>query len=474
MVWGGLATVVGIPMVRLLLFFLVAGQAFAASPNFIVIFCDDLGYGDLGCFGSEKHRTPAIDRIAREGMRFTHFYSSSPVCTPSRSSLMTGCYAQRVGMHEDTTEHWVLIPRSKRGLHPTEITMAEALKARGYATACIGKWHLGEPPRHLPTRHGFGRYYGIPYSNDMQSAGRGDPPLPLLDQERVIEAPADQATLTQRYTDEAIKFIEAQQDQPFFLYLPHTFPHLPLFATEPFLKRSKNGKYGATVEEIDASTKRLLDTLDRLEIADNTLILFTSDNGSNGRNGGSNAPLSGRKGQTMEGGMRIPMVVRWPKVIPAGSQCDELSTTMDLLPTFLGIVEGAPYRSQRPIDGKDIGDLMRGVEGAKTPYEVFFYYRRHQLQAVRSGAWKYHLPLDRSFPAWDRYDRQGPGREGKLVHLLRDPQEEHDVSADNPGVVRRLLGLAAEARSRLGHEGTKGSEQRPVLDVEDPTPRLLE
>jgi arylsulfatase A len=464
-------------MKRLLLFLLsvfVLPVLAAAGPNIVLIFCDDLGYGDLSCYGSTKNRTPAIDQIAKEGMRFTHFYSSSPVCTPSRSSLMTGCYAQRVGMHEDTTEHWVLIPRSKRGLHPEEITMAEALKARGYATACIGKWHLGDQPQHLPTRHGFDRYYGIPYSNDMQSAGRGDPPLPILDQERVIEAPADQATLTERYTDEAIQFIESNRAQPFFLYLPHTFPHLPLFATKPFLNRSQNGKYGATIEEIDASTRRILDALDRLDIADDTLILFTSDNGSNGRNGGSNAPLSGHKGQTMEGGMRIPMVARWPGVIPMASQCDELSTTMDLFPTFLGFVEGAPYRSQRVMDGKDIGALFRGEEGAKTPHEVFFYYRRHQLQAVRSGAWKYHLPLERSFPAWDRYSKQGPGRGGKLVNLVRDQKEEHDVSGDNPGIVRKLVGLAAEARSRLGHEGTKGSEQRSAFDVENPTPRVLE
>ena len=387
---------------------------------------------------------------------------------------MTGCYAQRVGMHEDSTEHWVLIPRSTRGLHPDELTLAEALKARGYATACIGKWHLGDQPQHLPTRHGFDRYYGIPYSNDMQHKGRGDPPLPILDQERVIEAPADQATLTQRYTEEAIKFMESNRDKPFFLYLPHTFPHLPLFATEHFLKRSENGKYGATVEEIDASTKRLLEALDRLGVAENTLMMFTSDNGSNGRNGGSNAPLSGHKGQTMEGGMRIPMVVRWPGVIPAGSQCDELSTTMDLLPTFLGIVDGKPYQSERLIDGKDIGDLLRGVEGAKTSYDVFYYYRRHQLQAVRSGPWKLHLDLERRFPVWSTYDRQGPGRKGKLVNLTRDPQEKNDVSADNPGVVRKLLNFAADAKSRLGHEGARGSEQRPVLDVENPTPRVLE
>ena len=460
-------------MYRLLLLMMTLGQIVAGSPNFVVIFCDDLGYGDLGCFGSQKNRTPAIDRIAKEGMRFTHFYSSSPVCTPSRSSLMTGCYAQRVGMHEDFTEHWVLIPRSKRGLHPEEITLAEALKARGYATACIGKWHLGDQPEHLPTRHGFDRYYGIAYSNDMQSKGRGDPPLPLLDQEGVIEAPADQATLTQRYTDEAIKFITANSDQPFFLYLPHTFPHLPLFATERFLQRSRNGKYGATIEEIDASTDRILEALDRLGLTENTLVLFTSDNGSNGRNGGSNAPLAGRKGQTMEGGMRVPMVVRWPGVIPVSSQCDALSTTMDLLPTFVGLVDGETYRSQRVIDGKDISALMRGVDGARSPHDVFYYYRRHQLQAVRSGAWKLHLPLERTFPVWSSYGKQGPGRNGKLVNLIRDPRETVDVSNDNPGIVRKLLGLASDAKSRLGHEGTKGSEQRPVWDIENPTPRLL-
>jgi arylsulfatase A len=460
-------------MFRLLFWLLFVGQALASSPNFVVIFCDDLGYGDLSCYGSKKNRTPAIDSIAKDGMRFTHFYSSSPVCTPSRSSLMTGCYAQRVGMHEDFTEHWVLIPRSRRGLHPTEITIAEALKARGYATACVGKWHLGDQPEHLPTRHGFDRYYGIPYSNDMQQAGRGDPPLPILDQEVVIEAPADQATLTQRYTEQVIAFMETHQNQPFFVYLPHTFPHLPLHATEPFLRRSQNGKYGATVEEIDASTDAILKALDRLGLRDNTLVLFTSDNGSNGRNGGSNAPLSGFKGQTMEGGMRVPMVVRWPGQIPVGSQCDELSTTMDILPTFLSLVEGSPYRSQRPIDGKDIGPLLRGEPHAKTPYEVFYYYRRHQLQAVRSGVWKLHLPLERSFPVWSTYERQGPGREAKLVNLSRDPEEKNDVSADNQDIVRKLLGLAADARNRLGHEGEKGSEQRPVWDIQNPTPRLL-
>ena len=219
-----------IPLVLLPLAVLSMIAAEAKPPNLILIFCDDLGYGDLSCYGGKRQVTPAIDRIAREGIRFTNFYSSSPVCTPSRASLMTGCYAQRVGMQEDFTGHWVLIPRSRRGLDPGEVTLAEALKQEGYATACIGKWHLGDQPEHLPTRHGFDRYFGIPYSNDMQHSKRGDPPLPLLDQEKVVDAPVDQATLTRRYTDQVIAFLEENKDHPFFVYLPHTFPHLPLFA----------------------------------------------------------------------------------------------------------------------------------------------------------------------------------------------------------------------------------------------------
>ena len=280
------------------------------APNIILIFCDDLGYGDLGTYGSQVNRTPRINALAEDGIVFTDFYSSSPVCTPSRASLLTGCYARRIDMHEDLTGHWVLIPRSARGLNPEELTIAEVLKSAGYATACIGKWHLGDQPRHLPTSHGFDTYFGIPYSNDMQQAKRGDPPLPLVRQETVIEAAADQSTLTQRYTHEAVKFIEANREQPFFLYLPHTFPHTPLFASPAFKDKSANGRYGDSVEEIDWSTGEILDTLDRLSLTENTLVIFTSDNGSNRRNGGSNLPLAGAKGSTMEGGMCVPMIAR--------------------------------------------------------------------------------------------------------------------------------------------------------------------
>ena len=265
----------------------------ASRPNFIIVFCDDLGYADIGPFGSKTHDTPVLDKMAREGMKLTDFYSTCSVCTPSRSSLMTGCYARRVGMHEDFTGHWVLIPRSRRGLNPKELTVAEALKEKGYATICIGKWHLGDQPQHLPTAHGFDEYYGIPYSNDMQSARRGDPPLPLVDEKTVIEAPANQATLTQRYTKRAVEFIEKNKARPFFLYLPHTFPHLPLFASKDFHGKSANGRYGDSVEEIDWSTGQIIDCLDRLKLSNDTVVIFTSDNGSNGRNGGSNVPLSG-------------------------------------------------------------------------------------------------------------------------------------------------------------------------------------
>ncbi|HIG28002.1 MAG TPA: arylsulfatase [Verrucomicrobiales bacterium] len=459
-------------MITLLAVF-VPSNSCAEKPNLVLIFCDDLGYGDLGCYGSTRNRTPAVDSIAAQGIRFTQFYSSSPVCTPSRSSLMTGCYAQRVGMHQDFTGHWVLIPRSRRGLHPDETTFAEALKQRGYATACIGKWHLGDQLEHLPTRHGFDRYFGIPYSNDMQSKRRGDPPLPILDHEKVIEAPADQATLTQRYTDQVVRFIEENRNQPFFVYLPHTFPHLPLFATPPFLEKSRNGKYGATIEEIDASTARILKTLDRLDLSENTLVIFTSDNGANLANGSSNGALAGRKGQTLEGGMRVPIVARWPGKIPRESVCHELATTMDLLPTFLSWVDGKSWQPSAEIDGKDIRNLFLNVEGAKTPHEVFFYYRRAQLQAVRSGSWKYHLPLDQTFPAWDNRERVGKGRPGKLINLDTDLQETTDLSSKYPDVVARLNGFAERARRTLGDADRIGVEQRPVLDVENPTPRIL-
>ena len=457
--------------ILLTLFGVWAMHAAAAAPNYVLIFCDDLGYGDLGCYGSTKNRTPRIDAMAKEGMRFTSFLSSSPVCTPSRASLLTGCYARRVGMHEDFTGHWVLIPRSRRGMHADEWTLPEMLKAKGYATACIGKWHLGDQPPHLPTAHGFDEYYGIPYSNDMASARRGDPPLPLVQDTKVIEAPANQATLTKRYTREAIQFIERNKSKPFFLYLPHTFPHLPLFASKEFHGKSANGRYGDSVEEIDWSTGKILDALKQHGLDKNTLVIFTSDNGSNGRNGGSNAPLSGSKGGTMEGGMRVPMIARWPGRIPAGGICNELSSTMDFLPTFAALSGG--LLSANKIDGHNITPLLTGTKGAVSPYEVFYYYRRRQLQAVRWGDWKWHLPLANTFPNWTSANQKGRGRPGKLVNLKTDLAEKVDVTVANPKVMVKMRELVAQADATLGNEGRQGKEQRPATTLKSSKPMVL-
>lgn len=449
----------------------LSASAFAEKPNYILIFCDDLGYGDLGCYGSTKNKTPRIDQLAAEGMQFTDFYSSSPVCTPSRASLLTGCYPRRIGLHEAETGHWVLIPRNRRGLNPDEVTVAESLKSVGYATACIGKWHLGDQPEHLPTKHGFDSYYGIPYSNDMQQKGRGDPPLPLVVDEEVIEAPADQSTLTKRYTETAIEFIEANREKPFFLYLPHTFPHLPLFASPDFHGKSENGRYGDSVEEIDWSTGEILDCLDRLNLAKNTVVIFTSDNGSNGRNGGSNQPLAGAKGGTMEGGMRVPMIIRFPERIAAGSTCSELATTMDFLPTFCSLSGAALPKAK--LDGHDISSLLFGEGDAKSPYEALFYYRRRQLQAIRWGDWKWHLPLENTYPKWTSPDPSAKGRVGKLVNLANDLQEKTDVADQHPAVMAKMQELANQAIATLGNEAADGSEQRPAKTLDSSKPMIL-
>ncbi len=436
------------------------------KPNFIIIFCDDLGYGDLGCFGSKKHRTPNIDRMAAEGMRFTSFYVTSGVCTPSRASLMTGCYPRRVNMHKSGRQEWVLFPVAKKGLNPEEITIADLLKEQGYATVCVGKWHLGDQPKFLPTRQGFDYYYGIPYSNDMGAEQRKkNPPLPLLRNENVIEAPVDQNTLTKRYTEEVIKFITANKDKPFFVYLPHTMVHNPVHSSETFRGKSANGGYGDATEEIDFSTGEILATLKKLGIDDRTLVVFTSDNGAAKRWGGSNLPLSGFKGSTMEGGMREPCVMRWPGRIPAGKTCDELATTMDLLPTFAKLA-GTNAPSDRIIDGRDIWPLMAGKKDAKSPHKAFYYYRMDQLQAVRSGNWKLHLQYD------IKKKSQTTKAPLKLYDLNADIGETNNVADQHPDVVNRLISLAKKARDDLGDVGRKGKNQRPAGWVENPRPLL--
>ena len=436
-----------------------------ARPNFIVIFCDDLGYGDVGCFGSKKIRTPNVDRMAAEGMCFTSFSSTCGVCSPSRASLMTGCYPRRVNLHQshDTRpgHQCVLYPADRTGLHPDEITVAEVLKQAGYATMCIGKWHLGDQREFLPTRQGFDSYFGIPYSNDM---GRKNIPLPLLRGEVVIEAPVSQETLTRRYTEKAVRFIEKNKERPFFLYLPHTFPHFPLFASERFRGKSQAGEYGDAVEEIDWSVGEILDALKRLGIDSRTLVVFTSDNGGQ-HPWGSNAPLRGTKGSTLEGGMRVPCVIRWPGRIPPGRRCDQVTATIDLLPTFARLARANPP-SDRVIDGKDIWPLMAGREDARSPHEAFYYYgadpnrgaQMDQLQAVRAGKWKLHLAMKRL----------------KLFDLEADVHEDHDLAAQHPEVVTRLQTLADRARQDLGDVGRCGQGQRPAGWVDKAAPLLLE
>lgn len=424
-------------------------RAFPASerpPNFVVILVDDMGYQDLGCFGSPMIATPRVDGMAREGVRFTSFYAQ-PVCTPSRAALMTGCYPMRVGLPN------VLGAKANIGISSSEITLAQLLKGRGYATACIGKWHLGHHPQFLPTRHGFDSYYGLPYSNDMDK--NGAPPIPLIRGEKIIEQPADLNTLTQRYTKEAVKFIEANKDRPFFLYLPHTMVHVPLAVSDAFRGKSKRGLYGDAAEEIDWSTGQILDTIKRLGLDDNTLVLFTSDNGPwlvKKENGGCALPLRDGKGTTYEGGVRVPCVVRWPGKIPAGQVCDEMVTEMDILPTFARLA-GTKEPTDRIIDGKDVWPLMTGSKGAVSPHETLFMYRANRLQAMRSGKWKLILPQD--------------GQPGALYDLHADIGETKDLSDAYPTIVKRLSDLAQKCREDIGDAitGIKGKNVRPAGSV---------
>ncbi len=437
-------------------------------PNFVIIFTDDQGYNDVGCFGSPMIKTPRLDRMAAEGMKFTDFYSSSPVCTPSRASLMTGCYAQRVSLAMIPSEKgsWrglVLFPNSSYGIHPDEITIAELLKGLGYATACVGKWHLGDAPMFLPTRNGFDSYFGIPYSNDMK-------PALIMRDEEVVENPAVQETLTERYTEEAVRFITENRDRPFFLYLPHSMPHVPLHVSDRFRGKSAGGLYGDVIECIDWSVGRILDTLSSLGIDDNTLVVFTSDNGpwySQGEHGGFATPLRAAKGATYEGGMREPCIMRWPGTIAAGTVCSELATTMDLLPTLTKLAGGAAP-SDRIIDGKDIYPLMTAQPGAKSPHETFFYYYGNELHAVRSGPWKLRLQNTlRNEDIYRRWKDHSARIPEALYNLRTDPGEQKTVLRDHRDIAERLRGLAQKAREDLGDSRTKtkGKNVRPIGKV---------
>ena len=498
----------------LILWIAATSQSFAADqptpPNIVLIFADDLGYSDVGCFGAKDIRTPNIDRLAAEGTRFTSFYVSQPVCTASRASLMTGCYANRVGLSG------ALNHTSKVGIHADEVLLPELLQQRGYATGIFGKWHLGHRPEFSPIRHGFNEFFGIPYSNDngpLHPVVKGIPSLPLIDASLYVErsddnefratgggtgeSDPDQSQFTRRLTERAGRFMAQHRNRPFFLYLPHIMPHVPIFASEKFKGRSARGLYGDVVEELDWSVGQVLAALKNLQLEDNTLVIFTSDNGpflSYGEHAGSATPFREGKLTTFEGGVRTPCLMRWPKKIPAGRTCDEPVASIDLLPTLAKLV-GTPLPKQ-PIDGLDVWPILSGQPNARTPHESLLFFSGDELQAIRSGDWKLHFAHDYLTVAGP------PGRAGKpanfekmqpksieesgirgiasrhgyevrriersLFNLKDDPGESRNVVDHHADVVRRLESLAEKARADLGDSLTnrRGSGVRAAGRVE--------
>ncbi len=443
-------------------------------PNFVIVFTDDQGYQDVGCFGSDI-KTPNIDKMAREGIRFTDFYVAQAVCSASRAALMTGCFPNRVGISG------ALSPRSNTGINSDELTIAEVVKKRGYATAIYGKWHLGHHPMFLPTRHGFDDYFGLPYSNDMwpyhPTSGKRFPPLPLLKGEEVFKIITldNQALLTTWYTQRAVKFIEDNRHRPFFLYVAHSMPHVPLYVSKKHKNASSRGIYGDVIEEIDWSVGQILDALKRLDLDDNTFVIFTSDNGpwlSYGSHGGCALPLREGKGTSFEGGVREPCIMRWPGKIIAGSVCKELAATIDILPTIARLID-VELPKDRIIDGRDIWPLISSRPDAKTPHECYpYFYYDGELHAVRSGPWKLHFPhryltLDGRSGRQDgkpiKYTmkRTGPGLE--LYNLENDIGETTNVADQHPQVVKRLQTLAEKVRDDLGDSlrKRKGKNVRP-------------
>jgi arylsulfatase A len=456
----------------------LASAGTAAKPNIVVILCDDLGYGDLSCYGQQSYQTPNIDKLAQDGVRFTDFYAVSPACSPSRASLLTGCYPVRVGVPQ------VLNPDSPTGLALEETTMAESLKEAGYRTAAIGKWHLGVnnlSPRH----HGFDEFFGLPYSNDMWPPNPNGkwPDLWLEDNEQKagqVTTLTDQGRLTQAYTDRAIKFISSSQRSPFLLYLAHSMPHVPIAASPAFLGKTGKGLYADCITEIDSSTGQILHALKRQGLDKNTIVVFTSDNGPwlpYGAHAGSSGGFREGKGTSFEGGVRVPGIFRWPGKFKAGLVSDQPVTMMDIFPTVARAAE-APLPKAK-IDGKDLTPLLTGETTAHSPHPWIYFYWPGELQAVRSGDWKLHLPHSH------RRQKGEPGQDGRpsgeatekiglsLFNLKTDPAETKDVSAQQPEVMKRLMRIALKGRWELGDTltGSKGREVRPPGKVEA-TPAL--
>ena len=459
----------------------------AELPNVVVIFIDDMGFADIGPFGAKAFQTPNLDRMAREGRRFTDFHVSSAVCSASRSALITGCYHERVGFFG------ALGPGANIGLSSSEMTLAEVCKQKNYATTCIGKWHLGHHPKFLPTNHGFDSYYGLPYSNDMwpnhpeesakRAAGQevkaGYPPLPLIENTKIIDAEVtgeDQTQLTTNYTERAVAFIRKHRDEPFLVYLPHSMVHVPLYVSSKFAGKSGAGLFGDVVMEVDWSVGQVLDTLKQVGVDDKTLVIFTTDNGpwlSYGDHAGSATPHREGKGTAWEGGIRVPTLMRWPTKIPAGTTCDELACTVDILPTVAALI-GA-HLPQHKIDGHDIMPLMSGTAGAVSPHNTMpCYFANDELQAIRDPQWKLILPHQYrtlagkpggtgGIPA--KYESVQVGLE--LYDLKNDRSESKNVAQDHPEVVARLEAAAEVWRSDLGDKLTKrkGNGVRPHAEM---------
>ncbi|MBL4580651.1 MAG: sulfatase [Gammaproteobacteria bacterium] len=435
-----------------LLVLLMVASLFASAqaqdsrqPNFIVIMADDLGYGDLGVYGSLLIKTPNLDRMALEGARLDSFYSSANVCTAARGGLLTGRYPIRLDLVSDVAR-----PTNDVHLAAEEISIAEALKPLGYRSALFGKWHLGSRMEWSPLTQGFDEYFGVLHSNDMM-------PLELYRQEQMIENPVNQNTLTERYTNEAIRFIEDNQDDPFFLYMPHTFPHVPLYVSNQFSGQSDAGLYGDVVETIDWSVGEILATLDRLGLAENTLVMFTSDNGPWFE--GSSGPFRDRKGSSWEGGQRVPFIAKWTGKIPGGLVSNEPAMNIDIFPTLVKLA-GGELPTDRPIDGKDILPML--IDGAASPHEALYLFDSDRIAGVRSGQWK--LVVESHYraavPSFDNADSYyGPN--GLLFDVQLDPSETYSFTREFPEVVEQMRALLIEGQKEYGSTVLENMWNRP-------------